>query len=45
MSGLEVSNKTYNNVLSVLRGIYAYAIKASKTTGVKEDQAKKIEFV
>lgn len=42
MSSLDVSNKTYNNILSVLRGIFDYAIKAKACT---ENHAAAIEFV
>jgi len=41
MSGLSVSNKTFNNILSVLRGVYEYGLKASACT---ENHAAKIEF-
>lgn len=41
MSSLEVSNKTFNNILSVLRGIYIYGIKAKACT---ENHAAQIEF-
>lgn len=41
MSDLQVSNKTYNNILSVLRGIYDYAIKAG---AAKENLPAKIDF-
>lgn len=43
MVGMNVSNKSFSNYLSILRELYVYAIKASKTTGVTENQAKKIE--
>lgn len=41
MSGLNISNKTFNNVLSVLRGIYKYGINAKACT---ENHAAKLEF-
>ncbi len=41
MSGLEVSNKTFNNILSVLRGVYEYGVKAKACA---ENHAKQIEF-
>lgn len=41
MSSLKVSNKTFNNILSVLRGIYIYSIKAKSCT---ENHAAHIEF-
>lgn len=43
MSGLEVSNKTFNNILSVLHSIYKFAIKASAVTGVTIDHVAGIE--
>lgn len=41
MSGLDVSNKTFNNILSVLRGVYKYGINAKACT---ENHAAKLEF-
>lgn len=41
LSGLKVSNKTFNNILSVLRGIYVYGIKIKACT---ENHAAQIEF-
>jgi len=41
MSDLKVANKTFNNVLSVLRGIYEYGMKAKACS---ENHAAHIEF-
>lgn len=41
MAGLDVSGKTHNNVLSALRGIFDYAVKAG---AMRESPAAKIEF-
>lgn len=45
MSSLDISNKSFNNYLSILRSLYAYAVKASENTGVTVSLAEYIDFV
>jgi len=44
-SSLEIRNKTFNNILSILNGVYAYAVKNKTSTGVTENPCEQIEFV
>lgn len=43
MNSLDVGNKTFNNILSILKNIYKYAVEREDTTGVKKDCASKIK--
>lgn len=44
-SALGIRNKTFNNILSILNGVYMYAVKNKIKTGVTENPCEQIEFV
>lgn len=44
-SSLGIRNKTFNNILSILNGVYMYAVKNKIKTGVIENLCEQIEFV
>ena len=45
MSALKIRNKTFNNILSILNGVFTYAAKHKSKTGVLENLCEEIEFV
>jgi len=44
-SALGIRNKTFNNILSILNGVYMYAVKNKIKTGVTDNPCEQIEFV
>ena len=44
MSSIDLSNKTYNNILTILKAIFKFAVKASDSTGVTINHALGIDY-